>query len=246
MEPGKFQKTVVLTPDLCGQDASLSPLAAFTIFQGIASEHAEQIGVGGAAMANRGEFWLTVHTRVDFYGRAYLMQALTAETWPERCTPESVRCFRGYRLTHGNTLIARGRTQWAILGPEQKILRFSESGFPTGFPFPDEAGIDEAPARLRDDFTPDDRVCTHVARATDIDMGRHVNNVAYIRMLLDCFTAKELVSGRIRSIEAHYASACFEGQPLGIYRKDADGACRLAVKKEDGKAAVLAKIVYTE
>lgn len=80
METGSFEKQIVLTPDLCGRRAGLSPLAAFTIFQGIASEHAEAIGVGGAAMAKRGEFWLTVHSRVDFYEPAYLMDALTAQT----------------------------------------------------------------------------------------------------------------------------------------------------------------------
>ena len=51
MQAGFFEKQIVLTPDLCGSAAALSPLAAFTIFQGIASEHAERIGVGGAAMA---------------------------------------------------------------------------------------------------------------------------------------------------------------------------------------------------
>ena len=59
MQTGFFEKQIVLTPDLCGSAAALSPLAAFTIFQGVASEHAEKIGVGGAAMAKRGEFWLT-------------------------------------------------------------------------------------------------------------------------------------------------------------------------------------------
>ena len=78
MQAGFFEKQIVLTPDLCGSAAALSPLAAFTIFQGIASEHAERIGVGGAAMAKRGEFWLTVHSRVDFYEPAYLMDELTA------------------------------------------------------------------------------------------------------------------------------------------------------------------------
>ena len=68
METGSFEKQIVLTPDLCGRRAGLSPLAAFTIFQGIASEHAEAIGVGGAAMAKRGEFWLTVHSRADLAG----------------------------------------------------------------------------------------------------------------------------------------------------------------------------------
>ena len=57
MQAGFFEKQIVLTPDLCGSAAALSPLAAFTIFQGIASEHAERIGVGGAAMAKRGELW---------------------------------------------------------------------------------------------------------------------------------------------------------------------------------------------
>ena len=51
MQAGFFEKQIVLTPDLCSSAAALSPLAAFTIFQGIASEHAERIGVGGAAMA---------------------------------------------------------------------------------------------------------------------------------------------------------------------------------------------------
>ena len=46
MQTGYFEKQIVLTPDLCGSAAALSPLAAFTIFQGVASEHAEKIGVG--------------------------------------------------------------------------------------------------------------------------------------------------------------------------------------------------------
>ena len=65
---GYFKKEFVLTPDYCDARAGLSPYGAFTIFQAIATEHAERIGVGGAAMAKRGEFWLTVHSRVDFVG----------------------------------------------------------------------------------------------------------------------------------------------------------------------------------
>ena len=63
MQQGIFGKSITVTPDYCDAAAQLSPLAAFTIFQGIAAQHAELIGVGGAAMAKRGEFWLTVHTR---------------------------------------------------------------------------------------------------------------------------------------------------------------------------------------
>lgn len=87
---GYFKKEFVLTPDYCDARAGLSPYGAFTIFQAIATEHAERIGVGGAAMAKRGEFWLTVHSRVDFVGRAHLMQTLNAKTWPEPCDETSL------------------------------------------------------------------------------------------------------------------------------------------------------------
>ena len=246
METGVFEKQIVLTPDLCGSAAALSPLAAFTIFQGIASEHAEKIGVGGAAMARRGEFWLTVHSRVDFYAPAYLMDELTACTWPEQCEGRDIRCFRSYRLTHGEKLVALGRTQWAILGPEKKILRFEQSGFPADFPFPAAAAIDAPPVRFHDDLTQDEPLYTHLIRATDIDMGRHMNNVVYIRLLLDCFSSKELASDAIRSIEAHYASPCLEGETLGIFCHRDGQTCRMSVRHADGRAAVLAQIVFGE
>ena len=244
MTAGRFKKQIILTPDLCGSAAALSPLAAFTIFQGIASEHAEQIGVGGAAMAARGEFWLTVHSRVDFYEQAYLMDALTAETWPERCEGRDIRCFRSYRLTHGEKTVALGRTQWAILGPEQKLLRLEQSGFPLDYPFPEAAAIDAPPTRFHDTLTQSELQYTHLVRATDIDMGRHVNNVIDIRLLLDCFRAKELASGMIRSIEAHYASPCLEGERLGVFCRREEDVCRMEIRHEDGRPAVLAQVLF--
>ena len=116
MAQSVFEKEYIISPDYCDAAAAMSPLAAFTIFQAMAAEHAEQIGVGGMAMAKRGEFWLTVHTRIDFFSRARLMDTVTAATWPEQCANEAYRCFRSYSLKQGEKLIALGRTQWAILG----------------------------------------------------------------------------------------------------------------------------------
>ena len=77
---GFFEKNFTLSPDYCGASARMSPLAAFTMFQAIAAEHAERIGVGGAAMARRGAFWLTLHSRVDFFRWPALAQEVTAAT----------------------------------------------------------------------------------------------------------------------------------------------------------------------
>ena len=243
MEQGILQREFLITPEHCGMAGRLTPLGAFTLFQTLASEHAEQIGVGFAAMAKRREFWLTVHTRVDFCGSAGLMQTVIGETWPEACQPETLRCFRSYRLRRGADIVALGRTQWAILGPEGRVVPFGSSAFPQDFPFPEGPAIDEAPVRFRDDFTEADAVCSLPVRPTDIDVGRHMNNVAYIRLLLDCLSAAELE--RVRSMEVHYAAQCREGETLTVFcRHEPDGTRRLAVKNEAGRHAVLAAIRF--
>lgn len=98
--------------------------------------------------------------------------------------------------------------------------------------------------RFHDELTQDELIYTHLVRATDIDMGRHMNNVVYIRLLLDCLPAKELASGRIKSIEAHYASPCLEGETLGVFCRREERLCRMAVRHADGRPAVLAQIVF--
>lgn len=190
--PGYFEKNIVLPPDYCGQTAELSPLAAFTLFQAIASEHAEYTGVGNDAMAARGQFWLTLHTRVDFFGSARMSQEVTAATWPEPCSHHALRCYRSYSLRRGDELLALGRTQWAVLEPEGRLLPLVRDVFPADYAYCGRTGITDAPTRFHDDFTPADEVFTHTVRSTDIDAGHHMNNVAYVRVLLDCFPAAVL------------------------------------------------------
>lgn len=136
MEQGIWTREFLISPELCGMDGRLGVLGGLTLFQALAAEHAEQIGVGFAAMARRREFWLTVHCRIELLRPLALMDTVTGETWPEACRAESVRCFRSYRLRRGDEVFAVGRTEWAILGGAGKVVPFGQSGFPQDFPFP--------------------------------------------------------------------------------------------------------------
>ena len=212
-----FEKRLTVTPDYCDASGALSPLAAFTIFQGIAAQHAEVLGVGSSAMAKKGEFWLTVHTRVDLFERAYLMDELTVRTWAEACSERDVRTYRSYTLSRGEAVIARGKTEWAILGPEQKIIRFGDSGFPKDYPFPAETAIPEKLQRFHEKFEDADLFSHYAVRPTDIDLGHHMNNVAYVRR------AQEAAPGLFRGLEVVYDRECFRGALLTLeHAADAD------------------------
>ena len=170
MEQGIWTREFLISPELCGMDGRLGALGGLTLFQSLAAEHAEQIGVGFAAMARRREFWLTVHCRIELRKPLALMDSVTGETWPEACRAESVRCFRSYRLRRGDEVFAVGRTEWAILGGAGKVVPFGQSGFPQDFPFPAMAAIKQKPRRFVDDFAEPGE--SYPVRATDIDVGR--------------------------------------------------------------------------
>ena len=124
------------------------------------------------------------------------------------------------------------------MGPDKRVIRFSDYGFPEDYPFRAESAIPETLQRFHEKFTEDDLFSRYTVRPTDIDLGRHMNNIAYVRLLLDCFTAQELASGKIRSVELHFSTSCFEGEELTVYRKlHDDGTCRIGIVKADGKTA---------
>lgn len=241
MEQGIFERGVLVTPELCGAAAQLSPLGVFTIFQALSAQHSEQIGVGAFAMAQRNEFWLALHSRVDFSRPARLMDELTTATWPEPCGERALRCFRSHSLHRGDELIAQGRFEWVVLGAGGKLVPFGQSGFPKDFAYTDRVGLNAPPARFVDTLTDDDFAFSYTVRSTDIDFGRHMNNVAYVRVLLGCFPAALLDSGRIASIEVHYASPCLEGEELAVYCRREGALARLAIRRA-GKPAVLAEV----
>lgn len=133
-----------------------------------------------------------------------------------------------------------------MLGEKGRLIPFAQSGFPEDFPFVEREGITEAPARFRDDLLPEELVQRHTVRSTDIDMGHHMNNVAYVRLLLDCFPASVLADGKIGSMEVHYAAPCLEGEELSVFCRREGSICRMAVRKPDGKTAVLAAVRFHE
>lgn len=64
-------------------------------------------------------------------------------------------------------------------------------------------------------------VARHTITSNDIDLGRHMNNVAYLRALLESFSTQERHEMKVHEIELQFLRQCFEGDELCFYRKDA-------------------------
>ena len=81
----------------------------------------------------------------------------------------------------------------------------------------------------------------YTVRSTDIDVGGHMNNAAYLKALFGTFSCKELAEKNIRSVDALFRAPCFEGDELLWQRAEtAEGFQIRATCK--GKTVFLAAI----
>lgn len=236
-----YSRELTVHTSLCDSSGRLGIADTFALFMDIAAEHAETLGLGGAAMAEKNAFWLTVRTRVTFNKRPYMTQTVTAETWP--MAPGVSRCDRSYLLKRGGSILAEGRTEWAVLDLKSgRVCELDAIGFPklewierqaAGGPF----------TKLKDDLSENELLCEITVRPSDIDIGAHTNNTAYIRMLTDTIPTKELNSLRVSELEIVFCKPSYEGETLRIFRRDAEHGKLFAVRNASGDTVVIARML---
>lgn len=226
----------------CDQTGRMSLLGLFTAFIDIAGEHGTEIGLGMEDLAKKNLFWLAVKTKVKFFRRPALMEPISLETWPEK--PGRASCRRYYALHDAKNLAAVGMTEWAMVDKDSGKLQKLAAVYPEGLEHCEEKSCEGPFARIDADFAGGEEVGRYTVRSTDIDVGQHMNNVAYVRMLLGMFSCAELALGEPVGMEIAYRRPCLEGEELVVYRRSVEKAWELGVVKANGEVAALARIEF--
>ncbi len=237
-----LEKTLRVPISGCDCGARLGVADTFSLFMDMAAEHAELLGCGGAAMAARGLFWLTVRTRVRFFERPALMDEVTAATWPGK--PGHVRCERFYTLSNKDMMLAQGRTEWAVLDSASGKLSVISDIYPEGLLFREDAVCEEPFVRMNEDFDGAQKLGEYTVRSTDIDLGGHMNNAAYVHALMGVFTAKQLSAMRVSELEVCFRAPCFEGETLTVFSRPCAQATEFAMLRPDAKVALVARMSF--
>ncbi|MBQ3952032.1 MAG: hypothetical protein II668_05670 [Oscillospiraceae bacterium] len=236
----KYAKEAIIESSRCDMKGRLSHAHAFSMFQDIAGEHADMIGVSLPALIKRDLFWLTVRTKVRFYKRPSMLEPVTIMTWPE--VPDKVRANRDYAIASpdGERLI-EGKTEWAVLSISGGRPQPMKDIYPSELTFEDEVVLPEPFVRIGTDFSKATDFGAYTVRSTDIDLGRHMNNTAYVHALMGLFNTYEISHLDIYEIEVAFRSPTFEGQTIKYRRRYSDGFIDIGGFVED-KIVFLARI----
>ena len=237
MEENIFETAFAVQSSQVNAQGRMSVAGMFDLFMDMASSHAEKLGVGYDGMRARHAYWVAVRTRVRVYERPRLTETVTARTWPGK--PGAIKCDRFYTIARGDTVLAEGRTEWVGQNTDTgRVMKVGDFNYPLTMEHRTEKVCQEPFTRFREQPDPENLCLTYTVGSRDIDMGRHMNNVAYIRMLLGTFTVAELEAMDIAEVEISYAMACREGETLSVYRRRDEEGWRFLAQKTDGTTAV--------
>lgn len=235
----KYVKELTILPSVCDSAAALGVPDTFALFMDIATEHACALGCGLDVLGPRGLFWLTVRTRVKFLRRPRMLERVTLSTWPE--APGKLRTNRCYTIEGHGGLLAAGKTEWTVLDQNTGRLHPMADVFapdPASLP---ESVWDEPFTRLPDEAFGE--FARYTVRSTDIDLGGHMNNAAYLRVLASLFSCETWQGMNVREAEIAYRAACHEGDTLCWQKRPDGGALALRAALPDGRTIALIRLV---
>ena len=234
-----YTKTVAILPSQVDAWGRLSPAHTFDLFMDTATEAAGAMGVGWDFLIQRGLFWITVKARVRFIDPPRLLDRVDVVTWPEK--PGEMRCNRYYEIRRGSEVLAQGMTEWAIVSLQSGKPQPMAGIMPENLEYPDALACPEPFARISSHFA-DPPFAHHLVTNTDIDMARHMNNVAYVRAIMNAFPLKVWKALNVRQMDVIFLTSAHEGDTLAFRQRRDGDALDIQGTLPDGRVSVLARL----
>lgn len=210
----------------------------FSSSQEVAGEHATLFGMGISELsASEQKTWVIVRTRMDFTRIPKWREKLTFETFPQK----------GYKLFCPRVVMARDEkgepvmnamTHWVLMDLVRKRpipTKMVEDRFNIKYEYrfqdPDIGKIRKYEDAEKIEVFEEK---TYYPNYFDIDLNKHVNNVAYIRWCCESIPDEILLGYKIATIDVQWESQTFEGEMVRVETA--------VTRREEGKLELVHRI----
>lgn len=224
-----------------GFDGKMNIADAMAVFQYAVTLHTEELGVGyQSVLKNHGAKWVISKIRFEVERFPENGEIIETSTWPLR--PGHLRFGRCFSIKdESGADCVTARSNWCIIDKDSSqvmdtsVLKIPISEYLT------ECRTGNY-SKFSMELTEDDLCYKRKMRLCDLDLNGHVNNIAYLRMALDCFSSREMKELEIKSFEMVYRKQCFEGETISLYRGNDKDGFYIEAKTEDGDIVFTAAI----
>ncbi len=221
----------------------IRPSSVLGLFQEIAGDHSQAMGLGFQKLGEQGRFWVLSKIYVEVDRKPASGEKVSVRTWPHR--PNKAIYERSFTVCDesGQRLIG-AESRWCILEKSGRIVPCSRIEQPE-IDFLEEnclEDIDWQIPRVVCAAAPD--FALTVANS-EYDLNHHVNNIKYADYIFNCFTVAELEAQRLASFQLHYVKQAFEGDRLEFFRGETEpGLFSIEGVRNGVETVVLAQVRF--
>ncbi len=183
--------------------------------QETAVNHANSRSLGYQDLIKNNTAWVLTRQFIKLYKIPELDQKITVESWVDSTTESlSVRDF--HILDKEGNILVIARTSWMLLDLKKR----------RPVPIPDDfhTRIPHHPGRIREDLplgklplaeeSAEGKKLPYKVVYSDLDVNMHVNNIHYLKWVLDGFSLEFRNDHRLKTIECNYLSEALYGDEL--------------------------------
>ena len=215
----KYELELTLPLDGFDEHGNLLPGEVLRLFERMAGQHAEVLGVGFEAMLKRNLLWVVTAIRYQLCGELRSGQKVRGITWPLPQT--KVGFVREYLIcSEDGEVLIKGTSNWATIYADTRQLAIASEIYPQG-EFCSDRNFADRTRRIRD-FEADGEERVIRPDASAIDVNGHVNNTRYADF---AYRALGGFGGRIDTFQIDYLREVLCGEELRLKTAKTETLC---------------------
>lgn len=212
-----FEKKFTLTNGMFDEYYGFKPYAVLDIFQRVAGDHADILGIGNDYCMKNNYAWIIVRQEVYIYNNPTPMESVIVKTFPHM--PSRVECKREYEITSiDGTIYAKGCASWVLVDLNGFKMLKANNIYPEG-EFIQSTLFQDKLIKPTNVYLENNYFNQYTVLKSDIDIYHHMNNAKYADVI---FNNSDYKAVEIKHFAVNYIKQCKEKQTLKIYRKIED------------------------
>ncbi len=238
--PLVFQKPRTITSAYIDVSGKMGLAQTVLMVQDNITENFGSIKMDNFVVKEKGGFWVLCKAKFKFIRRPYWRDKVVTTSFP--ADNQLIRLNENTAITtvDGEPIILAKQEACCLSLDRHRPMRLSSLNFPKeGFP----------DALFTDDFDrfnvkPEEYGYVYEQKVLPqhIDVAHHMNNIEYVKLALNVFSASDLELCNPSELEIHYLGESTEGQTLKIFRADHNGATYMRILDETDRAVFEMKL----
>lgn len=160
----------------------IKPSAVMDLFQEVAGQHAQLLGVGFSDMEAKGLLWVVLKVKYSVVKAPKLYEKVSVLTWP--LEQRRLDFQREYQIQDDNgEVLIKGTSQWAVIDKNTRKLTKAENVYKNINGYCNDVNFAEKLLRIGD--FEGEKVSTVKSEFSHTDPNLHVNNAKYGDYVLD-------------------------------------------------------------